>query len=258
MKRRGSGELCEAAALAAGVEVEVEFSGDATHDDHEPDARRALGRANAEAYGIADQGMDPNVGLDGHGQRLLGRARRSTRTSRSPTSPRPATRSSSGTPPRVRAPTGRSLLAATLVAQTALDLLVDPRPRRGGLAGVPRRGRAPRRARSRRRAGALGPAPRDAWAVAGAPGARPRAASGTMPPARPAGRRTRTGGAPAEAAARPAVRAARRPRRLRRTPWPSVPTTRATSTSPRATAGTARTRRTTTSTCRPTSACRRS
>ena len=55
-----------------------------------------------------------------------GPCRRSTRSSRSPTCPRPATRSSSATPPRRPRADRTVLLASTLVAQTALDLLLDP------------------------------------------------------------------------------------------------------------------------------------
>ena len=163
-----------------------------------------------------------------HGQRQLGRARRSTRTSRS------ATRACPGHSIEFRDAAARpradetTLLAATLVAQTALELFRDP---------------------------ALVEA---AWAEFRAPTAeltasgRPRRATRgcTIGPARPAGRRIRTGGAPSETARPDAARAA----------WPGAPSPedhrgrapprpRATPTSRRATAGTARTRRSTTSTC---------
>jgi amidohydrolase len=54
-------QLCEAAALAAGVSVEVEFSGGATTMKHN---RTLAARwvANAEALGIPDEGMDPTSG----------------------------------------------------------------------------------------------------------------------------------------------------------------------------------------------------
>ena len=65
--------LCEAAAIAADVEVEVEFSGFAsTMKTNRAIADRWV--ANAAAYGIEDQGPGRDVGLDGHGQRLVGRA----------------------------------------------------------------------------------------------------------------------------------------------------------------------------------------
>ena len=54
-------QLCDAAALAADVEVEVEFSGAATTMNHN---RTLADRwvANAEAFGISDQGMDAASG----------------------------------------------------------------------------------------------------------------------------------------------------------------------------------------------------
>jgi amidohydrolase len=117
-------QLCEAAALAAGVEVEVEFSGYASTMKH----NRVLAQrwnANAAAYGIADDGMDATSGstdmanvswavpaihpdlaisdvpLPGHTIEF---------------------REAAGRPRADRT----VLLAATLVAQTALDLLLDP------------------------------------------------------------------------------------------------------------------------------------
>ena len=51
---------------------------------------------------------------------------------------RRATRSCSATRPRCPRADETTLLAATLVAQTAYDLFARPGARRGGLAGVPR------------------------------------------------------------------------------------------------------------------------
>ncbi len=65
--------LCEAAAMAAGVTVEVEFSGAASTMKHNR-ALAARWAANAEAYGILDEGLDPSAGSHGHGQRLVGDA----------------------------------------------------------------------------------------------------------------------------------------------------------------------------------------
>ena len=75
-------ELCEAAALATDTTVEVTFSGGArTMRNNRVLVERF--RANMAAYGIADQGDDPNAGLDRHGQLSAGSARRSTPTWRS-------------------------------------------------------------------------------------------------------------------------------------------------------------------------------
>ena len=64
-------DLCTAAALATDTTVEVTFSGLArTMRNNRVLAERF--RANMTAYGIEDQGDDPNAGLDRHGQRQLG------------------------------------------------------------------------------------------------------------------------------------------------------------------------------------------
>jgi len=60
MKRRFTA-LCEAAAKAADVEVTVEYSGYASTMKHNR-VIADLWMANAEAYGIADMGMDPTSG----------------------------------------------------------------------------------------------------------------------------------------------------------------------------------------------------
>ena len=93
-------------------------------------------RANMAAYGIDDQGDDPNAGSDRHGQRQLGL----------PDDPPDLAIAPEGTPghsilfrdaaarPRADETT---LLAATLVAQTAFELFVGPGAGRRRLARVP-------------------------------------------------------------------------------------------------------------------------
>jgi amidohydrolase len=117
-------ELCEAAALATDTTVEVTFSGRArTMRNNRALAERF--RANMAAYGIVDQGDDPNAG--------------STDMANvswvCPTIHPDLSIAAEGTPghsilfreaaisPRADEVT---LLAATLVAQTALDLFSDP------------------------------------------------------------------------------------------------------------------------------------
>ena len=126
-------ELCEAAALATDTTVEVTFSGGArTMRNNRVLAERF--RANMAAYGIADQGDDPNAGPHRHGQRQLGLPDDPSRTWRSRPRARPATRSCSAMRPRLPRADETTLLAATLVAQTAYELFADPGPRRGRLA----------------------------------------------------------------------------------------------------------------------------
>jgi metal-dependent amidase/aminoacylase/carboxypeptidase family protein len=122
--RRRFGELCEAAALATDTTVEVTFSGGArTMRNNHVLAERF--RANMAAYGIADQGDDPNAG--------------STDMANvswvCPTIHPDLAIADEGTPghsilfrdaaamPRADETT---LLAATLVAQTAVELFLDP------------------------------------------------------------------------------------------------------------------------------------
>ena len=63
--------LVDAAALATGTTVEVTFSGGAMTMKQNP-TLEARWVANAAAYGIVDQGPDPNSGQHRHGQRQLG------------------------------------------------------------------------------------------------------------------------------------------------------------------------------------------
>ncbi len=96
-------------------------------DDHEaqPDARRALGR---QRRGLRDRrrGSGPVLGIDRHGERVVGRCRRSIPSLRSRTCRHPGHsiefRDAAARPRADRT----VLLAATLVAQTAIDLLADP------------------------------------------------------------------------------------------------------------------------------------
>ena len=117
-------ELCEAAALATDTTVEVTFSGRArTMRNNRVLAERF--RANMAAYGIADQGDDPNAGsTDMANVSWI-----------CPTIHPDLAIAPEGTPghsilfrdaaalPRADEVT---LLAATLVAQTAYELFEDP------------------------------------------------------------------------------------------------------------------------------------
>ena len=117
-------ELCEAAALATGTTVEVTFSGGAsTMKNNEVLAARF--QANMAAYGIVDQGDDANAGSTDMGNVSwvcptihpdLAIARKA----------RPGHsilfRDAAATPRADET----TLLAATLVAQTAYDLYADP------------------------------------------------------------------------------------------------------------------------------------
>lgn len=116
--------LCEAAALATGTTVEVTFSGKASTMRNNPVLVERF-RANMAAYGIEDQGDDPNAG--------------STDMANvswvCPTIHPELAMAPEGTPghsilfrdaavlPQADETT---LLAATLVAQTAYELFVDP------------------------------------------------------------------------------------------------------------------------------------
>lgn len=123
MKARFVG-LCEAAAKTAGVEVAVEFSGRATTMHlNRPLAERWV--ANARAYGIEDEGPDasPSSTDMANVSWVVPTIHPDLAIVDEPT-PGHSTRF------RDAAVTPRAdrtvLLAATLVAQTALDLLLDP------------------------------------------------------------------------------------------------------------------------------------
>ncbi len=117
-------ELCKAAALAAGVEVEVGFSGYASTMKHNHTiAARWL--ANQEAYGVVDAGKDSDAGSTDMAN-----------VSWAVPAIHPELSITAGHTPghtmEFRDAAARPLadetvlLAATLVAQTALDLLLDP------------------------------------------------------------------------------------------------------------------------------------
>ena len=97
-------QLCQAAAMAAGVEVEVEFSGYASTMKHNH-VLADRWNANAAAYGIRDEGWTrrpaPRTWPTSRGS-----SPRSTRSSPSPTCRSPATPRSSGRRPVDLAPTG--------------------------------------------------------------------------------------------------------------------------------------------------------
>jgi metal-dependent amidase/aminoacylase/carboxypeptidase family protein len=117
-------ELCKAAALAADVEVDIEFSGYASTMKHNRTlAARWL--ANAAAYGLADQGKDVNSGSTDMAN-----------VSWQVPAIHPEMSITDGPTPghsiEFRDAAARPLadrtvlLASALVAQTALDVLLDP------------------------------------------------------------------------------------------------------------------------------------
>jgi amidohydrolase len=116
--------LCEAAALAAGVTVEVEFSGAATTMNHN---RTLAARwvANAEAYGIRDEGMDPSSGSTdmANVSWAMPAIHPDLAITDVPTPGHSIEFRDAAARPRADRTV---LLASTLVAQTALDLLLDP------------------------------------------------------------------------------------------------------------------------------------
>jgi amidohydrolase len=116
--------LCDAAALAADVTVEVEFSGgSSTMKPNRTLASRWV--ANAAAYGIVDEGPDPTTGSTdmGNVSWVVPTIHPDLSIADQPTP---------GHTIEFRDAAARSradrtvLLAATLVAQTAIDLLADP------------------------------------------------------------------------------------------------------------------------------------
>lgn len=116
--------LCEAAAEAADVAVEVEFSGGATTMKHNT-TLAARWVANGEAYGIADEGRDPTSGSTdmANVSWVVPAIHPDLSITDQPTPGHTIEfRDAAGRPRADRT----VLLAATLVAQTALDLLLDP------------------------------------------------------------------------------------------------------------------------------------
>lgn len=116
--------LCEAAALAAGVEVEVTFSGGARTMHHNR-VLAARWNANAAAYGIRDEGMDPSSGSTdmANVSWTVPAIHPDLAITDAPTPGHSIEFRDAAARPRADRTV---LLAATLVAQTALDLLLDP------------------------------------------------------------------------------------------------------------------------------------
>ncbi|MEO5963854.1 MAG: M20 family metallopeptidase [Candidatus Limnocylindrales bacterium] len=117
-------QLCDAAALAAGVEVEVEFSGYAsTMKTNRLLADRWV--ANAAAYGIVDQGPDGTSGSTdmANVSWVLPAIHPDLAITDVPTPGHSTAFRDAAAGPRADATV---LLASTLVAQTALDLFMDP------------------------------------------------------------------------------------------------------------------------------------
>jgi len=116
--------LCEAAAEAADVEVAIEFSGGASTMNHN---RTLAGRwvANGEAYGVADEGMDPNSGSTdmANVSWVVPAIHPELAMTDVPTPGHSIEFRDAAARPRADQTV---LLAATLVAQTAIDLLSDP------------------------------------------------------------------------------------------------------------------------------------
>ncbi len=116
--------LCEAAAEMADVEVEIEFSGGAStmHHNHTLAARWV---ANGEAYGVQDEGMDQNSGSTdmANVSWVVPAIHPELSITDGPTPGHSIEFRDAAARPRADRTT---LLAATLVAQTAIDLLSDP------------------------------------------------------------------------------------------------------------------------------------
>jgi amidohydrolase len=117
-------QLCEAAAIAAGVEVTVEFSGYASTMKHN-DAIARLWVANAAANGIDDEGPDPTSGSTdmANVSWRVPAIHPDLSISDTPVPGHTIEFRDAAALPRADRTV---LLAATLVAQTALDLLLDP------------------------------------------------------------------------------------------------------------------------------------
>lgn len=117
-------QLCDAAAQAADVTVEVEFSGYASTMKH----NRALAArwvANGEAYGIRDEGMDPTSGSTdmANVSWVVPAIHPDLAITDVPTPGHTIEFRDAAARPRADRTV---LLAATLVAQTAIDVLCDP------------------------------------------------------------------------------------------------------------------------------------
>ncbi len=117
-------EMCEAAALATGTSAEVVFEGGATTMKTN---RRLAERwvANAAAYGVEDQGPDPSSGSTdmGNVSWVLPTIHPDLAIAPEGTAGHSLEFRDAAATPRADETT---LLAATLVAQTAWDLLADP------------------------------------------------------------------------------------------------------------------------------------
>ena len=123
MKRRFTA-LCEAAAQAADVEVSVEYSGYASTMKHNR-VLADLWVANAAANGVEDQGLDPTSGSTdmANVSWAMPAIHPELAISDSPVPGHSIEFREAAASPRADRTV---LLAATLVAQTALDLLLDP------------------------------------------------------------------------------------------------------------------------------------
>ncbi len=117
-------QLCEAAALAADVTVTVEFSGYASTMKHN-ETLAGLWAANAAAAGIEDQGPDPTSGSTdmANVSWAVPAIHPDLSISDTPIPGHTVQFRDAAVLPRADRTV---LLAATLVAQTALDLLLDP------------------------------------------------------------------------------------------------------------------------------------
>ncbi len=117
-------ELCDAAALATGTTVDVTFSGKASTMRNNPVLAERF-RANMGAYGIVDQGDDENSGSTD-----MANVSWVCPTIHPDLAIAPAGTAGHSTAFRDAAATPRAdevtLLAATLVAQTAFELFADP------------------------------------------------------------------------------------------------------------------------------------
>jgi amidohydrolase len=123
MKQRFS-QLCEAAALVASVQVSIEYSGYASTMNHNATIA-SLWVANAAAAGVEDQGPDPTSGSTdmANVSWAVPTIHPELSISDTPIPGHTVEFRDAAVLPRADRTV---LLAATLVAQTALDLLLDP------------------------------------------------------------------------------------------------------------------------------------